>query len=142
MNKYHSLWALPLLALMLFAAPAIAGDKRDVVYHVADEDKVVFALNNIQNHIDGAGGADKINIVLVSHGPAVKRFVDIDAVDRVRSGIAKLQEQGVEFEACANTLTALGVEPDELLPGFAIAETGGVTRIAELQSQGYVYIRP
>jgi intracellular sulfur oxidation DsrE/DsrF family protein len=142
MNKYDSLWATALLALMLLAAPAVASDKPDVVYHVADEEKVAFALNNIQNHIDGVGGADKINIVLVSHGPAVKRFVDIDAVDRVRSAIAKLQDQGVRFEACGNTLTALGVEPDELLPGFVIAETGGVTRIAELQSQGYVYIRP
>ena len=63
-------------------------------------------------------------------------------MDKVRTSVAKLQEQGVNFEACANTLVALGVEPDELLPDFAIAEKGGVTRIAELQSQGYAYIRP
>jgi intracellular sulfur oxidation DsrE/DsrF family protein len=90
----------------------------------------------MQNHIDGVGGPENIDIVLVSHGPAVKRFVDIEAVDKVRGAVAKLQEQGVEFEACANTLTALGIEPDELLPDFVIAEKGGVTRIAELQSQG------
>jgi intracellular sulfur oxidation DsrE/DsrF family protein len=29
-----------------------------------------------------------------------------------------------------------------LLPGFVTAEQGGVVRIAELQSQGYVYLRP
>jgi intracellular sulfur oxidation DsrE/DsrF family protein len=109
---------------------------------VSDEDKVPFVLGNIQNHIDGVGGPDNIEIVLVSHGPAVKRFVDIDAVDKVRNGVAKLQKEGVEFDACANTLKALGVEPDELLPGFVIAEKGGVTRIGELESEGYVYIRP
>jgi intracellular sulfur oxidation DsrE/DsrF family protein len=130
------------LTLSLTAGNTIAADKLKVVYHVADEDKVSFALNNIQNHIDGVGGPDDIEIVLVSHGPAVKRFVDIEAVDKVRTSVAKLQEQGVNFEACANTLVALGVEPDELLPDFAIAEKGGVTRIAELQSQGYAYIRP
>jgi intracellular sulfur oxidation DsrE/DsrF family protein len=121
---------------------AVAADKLNVVYHVSDEAKVPFVLNNIQNHIDGVGGPENIHIVLVSHGPAVKRFVDIEAVDKDRSAVAKLQEQGVEFDACANTLTALGIEPDELLADFVIAEKGGVTRIGELQSQGYAYMRP
>ncbi|WP_242475245.1 DsrE family protein [Thiohalocapsa halophila] len=131
-----------LLAFTLGPVAALAGDKPKVVYHVADEDKVSFALNNIKNHLAGVGGGDNIEIVLVSHGPAVKRFNDIEAVDRVRNGIAELQEQGVTFEACANTLEALGLAPDELLPGFKIAEEGGVTRITELQGQGYAYIRP
>jgi hypothetical protein len=133
-----------LLSLLLALAPALAlaGDKPKVVYHVADEDKVGFALNNIQNHLAGVGGGENIEIVLVSHGPAVKQFNDIEAVDRVRNTIAQLQEQGVTFEACANTLEALGLAPDELLPGFKIAEKGGVTRITELQGQGYSYIRP
>ena len=30
----------------------------------------------------------------------------------------------------------------DLLPGFTVAERGGVVRLAELQSQGYVYLRP
>jgi intracellular sulfur oxidation DsrE/DsrF family protein len=30
----------------------------------------------------------------------------------------------------------------DLLPGFIVAERGGVVRIAELQSQGYLYLRP
>ena len=34
------------------------------------------------------------------------------------------------------------VELNDLLPGFIAAETGGVVRIAELQSQGYLYLRP
>ncbi|MGB5830792.1 MAG: DsrE family protein [Thiohalocapsa sp.] len=128
--------------LVLGLGVAVADDKLKVVYHVADEEKVAFALNNMQNHIDGVGGGENIELVMVSHGPAVKRFVDIEAVDKVRGSVAKLQEQGVTFEACANTLTALGIDSDELLAGFEIADKGGVTRIAELQSQGYAYIRP
>jgi hypothetical protein len=30
----------------------------------------------------------------------------------------------------------------DLLPGFISADGGGVVRLAELQAQGYVYIRP
>jgi intracellular sulfur oxidation DsrE/DsrF family protein len=131
------------LALAMTQGVALAGDKTKVVYHVDDEDKVSFTLNNIQNHIDGVGGPENIDVVLVANGPAVKQFVDIDAVDRVRNGVAELEKQGVDFEACANTLQALGVAPDELLPGFKVAEKGGVTRITELQQQqGYAYLRP
>jgi intracellular sulfur oxidation DsrE/DsrF family protein len=131
-----------MLSLGLGLNGAIAADRLNVVYHVSDEDKVAFVLNNMQNHIDGVGGAENIHVVLVSHGPAVKRFIDIEAIDQVRGAVTKLQQQGVEFDACANTLTALGIQPDELLADFVIAEKGGVTRIGELQSQGYVYIRP
>jgi intracellular sulfur oxidation DsrE/DsrF family protein len=30
----------------------------------------------------------------------------------------------------------------DLLPGFVAADRGGVVRIAELQAQGYIYLRP
>nr|WP_245284549.1 MULTISPECIES: hypothetical protein [unclassified Bradyrhizobium] len=30
----------------------------------------------------------------------------------------------------------------DLLAGFVAAERGGVVRLAELQSQGYLYLRP
>jgi uncharacterized protein len=30
----------------------------------------------------------------------------------------------------------------DLLPGFIVADKGGVVRIAELQAQGYLYLRP
>ncbi|TVQ84375.1 MAG: hypothetical protein EA400_17805 [Chromatiaceae bacterium] len=140
----HLLAGLLLLVATLgsIQSVALAGERLQVVYHVADENKVVFALNNIANHIEGAGGADQVEIVLVTHGDAVKRFIDIEAVDRVRRAVAELQQQGVTFEACAKTLELLRFGRDELLDGFIVAEQGGVTRIAELQSQGYVYLRP
>lgn len=134
---------LLVLSLLCGSSAALAGDAPiEVVYHVSEADKVSFALNNIQNHIDGAGGPEAVEIVLVSHGPAVQRFGDIEAVNSVREQVAKLQDQGVTFEACANTLSAFGIGRDELLEGFVIAEQGGVTRIAELQAAGYVYLRP
>lgn len=34
------------------------------------------------------------------------------------------------------------VAPKDLLPGFIAADLGGVVRIAELQSQGYLCLRP
>ena len=133
---------LSLLLTLITCLPAFAADKQKVVYHLADEDKAGFVLNNIRNHIDGMGGPDRVQIVLVMHGPVVKSFGDIDAVDRVRNDVKALQADGVEVDVCANSLKAFNLKLDELLPGLVEASASGVVRIAELQSQGYLYIRP
>lgn len=133
---------IPALLFALAAIPALAAEKLDVVYHVSEAEKVPFVLGNIQNHIDGVGGPENVHIVLVVHGPAVNAFNDIEATDKVRNTLAKIKGEGVELDMCGNTLKGFGVSLDELLPGFVEVPEGGVTRIAELQSQGYVYIRP
>ncbi|MFA7097797.1 MAG: DsrE family protein, partial [Gammaproteobacteria bacterium] len=78
----------------------------------------------------------------VAHGPALDALEDVAAVDNVREAVAALQKDGVRFEMCTNTLTANKLNLEDLLPGFALADQGGVVRIAELQQQGYLYIRP
>jgi intracellular sulfur oxidation DsrE/DsrF family protein len=39
-------------------------------------------------------------------------------------------------------MRATNVTLRDLLPGFIVADKGGVVRIAQLQSQGYTYLRP
>jgi len=134
--------ALALLLSLILAFPAFAGDKQKVVYHLSDEDKAAFVLGNIRNHIEGMGGPDKVQIVLVMHGPVVKSFVDIDAVDKIRSGVKALEADGVEIDVCSNTLKAYDLTLADMLPGMVEAKSGGVVRIAQLESEGYLYIRP
>ena len=126
----------------LLAPPAAAADNPKVVYHLCDLDKVSFVLGNIQNHYDGMGGANRVTIALVVHGPALRAFhadhAGADVAQRMR-GFAK---DGLEFNACGNTMRAQNVTLKDLLPGFINAERGGVVRIAELQAQGYAYLRP
>ena len=54
----------------------------------------------------------------------------------------ELRNSGLQPAACINTMRAQNVTLKELLPGFTVAERGGVVRLAELQSQGYAYLRP
>lgn len=134
-----------LVAVFCFAAFAVAAqaaEKMKVVYHVADAEKVDFALNNMRNHIKGVGGPENVELVLVVHGPGLKRFHDIQATDKLRKMVSGLQGQGVQFNACGNTMRAQGVQTDELIPGFIRVDQGGVVRIAELQAEGHLYIRP
>jgi intracellular sulfur oxidation DsrE/DsrF family protein len=131
----------------LFAAKAaqaapVTPDKAKVVYHLCDLEKVNFVLGNIQNHFDGMGGPDKVTIALVIHGPALKSFHSASANPDLKAKVAGFSRARVELAACGNTMRGQGVTLSDLLPGFVAADRGGVVRIAELQSQGYVYLKP
>ena len=59
---------------------------------------------------------------------------------------ALLREQplpaGTTLVACGNTMKGANLTLADLVPGFVVAEEGGVVRIAQLQAQGYAYLRP
>jgi hypothetical protein len=113
-----------------------------VVYHLADLDKVAFVLGNIENHLAGVGGPEKVTIELVIHGPALRAFHASAASPDTARRLASLIKAQVKLAACIHTMRGQNVTLKDLLPGFAVAERGGVVRIAELQAQGYVYLRP
>jgi intracellular sulfur oxidation DsrE/DsrF family protein len=119
-----------------------ATGKLKVVYHLNDLDKVSFVLGNIQNHFDGVGGPDHVTIALVVHGQALKAFHGASANPDITKRVGQFSKAGMEMAACGNTMKSQNVTVSELLPGFVVADKGGVVRIAELQSQGYLYLRP
>jgi intracellular sulfur oxidation DsrE/DsrF family protein len=119
-----------------------ASAKLKVVYHLSDLDKVNFVLGNIQNHIDGVGGPDNVIIALVIHGQALRAFHSAFANPDISKRVGEFSKAGLEFAACGNTMKSQNVGLKDLLPGFIADERGGVVRIAELQSQGYLYLRP
>lgn len=113
-----------------------------VVYHLSDLDKVDFVLGNIHNHFKGVGGPEHVTIVLVVHGPALKAFHVAGAAPATSQRAIELHGMGLGLDACINTMHAQNVTLKDLVPGFGIAEKGGVVRLAELQAQGYIYLRP
>jgi intracellular sulfur oxidation DsrE/DsrF family protein len=88
-----------------------------------------------------AAPGQRVSLAL-SWGPALKPFRrsggDLGAAADLRDRLA----DGVAFYACANTLAVQKWTLDDLQPGFQLAERGGVTLVADLQAQGYAYIRP
>ena len=149
MHRRNMLWSAVTAFGAVFAASrataateAPPGGKLKVVYHLSDLDKVNFVIGNIQNHLDGVGGPDHVTIALVIHGPALKAFHRAQANPDVSKRVGEFSKDGVELAACGNTMKAQSVTLTDLLPGFVSAEKGGVVRLAELQSQGYLYLRP
>ena len=114
--------------------------RQRVAYHLSDADKVAFVLGNIKNHYDGTGGA--VEIVLVEHGPALAAFRSAGASAAVSSRFAGLVKAGLAPHACANTMHGMDIALADLFDGFVSAEQGGVVKLAELQADGYAYLRP
>ena len=149
MNRRNILWSAVSAFGAAFAASranaateAPATGKLKVVYHLSDAEKVNFVVGNIQNHIEGVGGPEHVTIALVIHGPALKSFQWDKANPDITKRVNDFAKGGVELAACGNTMKSQNITLTDLLPGFVSAEKGGVVRIAELQSQGYLYLRP
>ena len=124
------------------AATEAPAGKLKVVYHLNDLDKVNFVIGNIQNHLDGVGGPDNVTIALVVHGQALKAFHSAAANPNLSRRVGQFSSDGIELAACGNTMKSQNISLKDLLPGFVSADRGGVVRLAELQSQGYLYLRP
>lgn len=121
-------------------AQAVEAERQKVAYHLSDLDKVNFVLGNIKNHYEGTGG--KVDIALVVHGPALAAFKSKGISAAISGRFAGLVQNGLGPHACANTMHGMDISLADLLDGFQTAENGGVVKLAELQRQGYAYLRP
>jgi uncharacterized protein len=132
-------------ALFATGSRAVRAETRDaakVVYHLSDLDKAPFVLGNIDNHLAGVGGPEKVTIQLVVHGPALRAFQAPGANPDTARRLSSFVKSNVRLNACGNTMHGMNLTLKDLLPGFTVAERGGVVLLAELQQQGYVYLRP
>lgn len=144
MNKLLRIGVHTVLACLIltFAGALFAGEKQRVVYHVSDMDKIDFALRNLANHIEGVGGPENVELHLVIIGPAMQGFTQSKVDPKVKEALTKLAAEKVQLEACGNTMSKMSLKLADLVPGFVELPQGGVVRLAELQMQGFVYIRP
>lgn len=128
------------LRVVQAASADTTGERQKVAYHVSDIDKVNFVLGNIKNHYEGTGG--NVDIALVVHGPALAAFKSKAISAAISGRFAGLVQDGLSPHACGNTMKGMEITLADLLDGFHAADKGGVVKLAELQGQGYVYLRP
>ena len=150
--RSHMLVAL-LTAVVIVALPvshdqaqaAEGQGKVKVLYHVdgKDPDVAKYALALINKHIDAEGGPDKIDVELVVHGPALELF-EKDRMDpEMTKRFDQIIEKGVKAEMCQVSMKAFGKTIENLAKGFvATLHPVAVKRIADLQKEGYLYIKP
>lgn len=119
--------------------------KMKVVYHLDGKDPEVakYALALIHKHIEAEGGPEKIDVKLVIHGPALPLF-DKDTIDpELKKKLEVIKEDGAHAEMCQVSMKIFGKPLESLVPGLeATLHPVAVKRIADLQAQGYLYIKP
>lgn len=116
-----------------------------VLYHVdgKDLDVAKYAMDLINKHIEAEGGSDKIDVVLVVHGPALPLF-EADTIDPVlKKKLKMVLDKGAQAEMCQVSQKLYGTPLEKLVAGFKhTAHPVAVKRIADLQKEGYLYIKP
>ena len=156
---------LPALAL-LFAGfgglsltpTAHASDEVKVVYHADYADPRRFSamltsINNMVTYYQNELIDYDVRIVFVAHGI---RFVtddklmntpfqeDAEMAERRANNAGRLDAlhsvQGVKLELCDITRSQIGLAEDKLYDGVTLVPSG-VVRIAELQKEGFAYIK-
>ena len=127
------------------AAAAEGKAKVKVLYHVDGKDPGVakYALALINKHIEPEGGPENIDVELIVHGPALELF-ETDKMDpEMKKRFDQVIEKGVHAEMCQVSMKMFGKTLDNLAKGFvATLHPVAVKRIADLQQQGYIYIKP
>ena len=119
--------------------------KVKVLYHVdgKDPDVAKYALALINKHIEAEGGPENIDVELIVHGPALALFEKDKMDPEMTKRFDQVIEKGVHAEMCQVSMKAFGKTLDNLAKGFvATLHPVAVKRIADLQQQGYLYIKP
>jgi intracellular sulfur oxidation DsrE/DsrF family protein len=139
-------------SFLLLGIPQVdAGEHRHadgrlkVLYHIDSPDIGVakYAMALINKHIEAEGGRDKIDLKVVVHGPALKLFDKKDADPVLVAKLKMIIDKGVQPEMCQVSMKVFDKPLASLLDGFIPTEHPvAVKRIADLQEQGYIYIKP
>ena len=136
----------PVLIVMGVSHVALADSgKTKVLYHIDSKDveTVKYAMALVNKHIEAEGGPDKIDIVVVVHGPALPLF-EAEAVDPdLKKRLKTVLDKGAQAEMCQVSMKLFGTPLEKLVAGFKPTEHPvAVKRIADLQKEGYLYIKP
>ena len=146
--RIRSRTSLLVLAVLLAGIAAQAAARAaqppiKVVYHLdADSKGTTTALHQVKNEL---AVAPHTRIVVVALGSSVRYLVKGATTEGgypFELMVSDLQDRGVRFEACANTMATLKIKASQLDAGVHVVPSG-MAEIARLQArEGYVYIRP
>ncbi|MHB8454206.1 MAG: DsrE family protein [Acidiferrobacterales bacterium] len=116
------------------------------------ENFLVYQFNKAddayQKHVLFSAGAvlrkygDNIKIVITAFGPGIHILLkkpQRPVSKIVHDTVSSLNDYGVEFHACGNTLTTLKLTRKDIVP-FAKYVDVGAADLMELQKHGYAYV--
>jgi intracellular sulfur oxidation DsrE/DsrF family protein len=109
------------------------------VFHHSNDDPELHerVVGNIANLLDDTSiTLDSIVLVANSGGLAL-----LTADSAQREQIETLQNRGVRFKQCRNTIEGTPITQADLIDGVELISSG-VGELTRLQNEGYAYIKP
>lgn len=94
---------------------------------------LIKQLNNLKT-----GWGDTVNIEVVCHGPGIELLMS--SKSRFSQQINQLQQKGIDFVACENTMLEKKINKTEILPNMIFVRMG-IGEIILKQEQGWHYIK-
>ena len=125
-----------LCAFLLVPLSAIA-EQSKVVLHLSTPQKMTMLVNSVNNLRENLGPS--ADIVVVINGPAVMRF---STLTDSREQLDQLLAAKADVMICSYAMSNRKLSRVQLLEGTTYLENGGVTKLVELQQDGYIYIKP
>lgn len=112
--------------------------KHRIVMQLVSNDEAVHKglmkqLNNLKN-----GWADTVAIEVVCHGPGIELLMHEKSTQALE--IAKLQQRGIVFVACENTMLEKKIAHSSIMSHVKFV-TMGIGEIVLKQEQGWSYIK-
>jgi uncharacterized protein len=124
-----------------FAQPEPSIDKpREVVMGISrgDNESIHHGLSTANNVLKFYG-PEKIHLRVVAYYHGIRTLLKSEPEIAVR--VRALQQYGVEFVACGNTMETKKITPDHLIEDVEIV-SAGIAEVIERASEGAFYIQP
>lgn len=109
------------------------------VFHHSSGDAEMHAqvVNNVANLLDDET-VELEAVALVANSGGLGLLL---ADSAQRQQVETLQERGVVFNQCENTLVGTDTDESDLIDGVEVVSSG-VGELTRLQTEGYAYIKP
>lgn len=125
----------------------IAEERKDVrvVFEIndpggQDNNKWTSVLGNIENSLNDIGDEEMLSEAVV-HGEAIDLLHRENYPEEIQDKIRDLQERGVVFAACNNTMEKRGYTIEDMMDG-SIEVPAGVGEVILKQQDGWAYMHP
>ncbi len=110
-----------------------------VIFHIDELDKWNLLLANVSNLLEAISD-NKVNIEVLANSKAVEYYRKNNKDTKIDE-MELLNNKGVKFLACNNSLRGFSLKPDELINFIDIVPVG-VLELVNKQMEGYAYLKP
>lgn len=105
------------------------------LFHLAEAEKTGAVLQAVRNLRVEMG--DEVDVEVVAQGDGIRAFL---LMGPYMDDIRQMNEEGVRFAACANSIRAMMFSRDDF-PRSVEVVPSGVGEIVRRQGDGYAYLR-